>query len=149
MNETIPTQETDVATLEAQKRVNKIKRFYKSLASWAGTSVFLIALDLFMNHGITWSKYPVFFWGIAIAFQVFEIIRLQRMDKTWEDRMMRKHSGRSTRVYPEGFLPDPNQANGEDYSEELLRRPQEPVKEKADLSEFRKLKKPWRDEDLV
>ncbi len=95
-----------------------------------------------MNHGITWSKYPVFFWGIAITLQVFEIIHLQRMDKTWEERMMRKHSGRSV-------LPDPDHANGEDYSEELLRGPEDPMKEKADLSEFRKLKRPWRDEDLV
>ena len=142
MNEILTPRETNEDALEAQKRVNKIKKFYKNLARWAGTSVFLIALDLFMNQGITWSKWPVFFWGIAIAMQVFEIIRLQRMDSAWEERMLRKHTGQSS-------LPDPDQMKGEDYSEELLRRPNEPVKEKADLSEFRKLKKPWKDEDLV
>jgi hypothetical protein len=31
----------------------------------------------------------------------------------------------------------------------LLRDPNDPVKEKADLTEYRKLKKPWKDEDLV
>ena len=142
MNETIPTRDADAETLEAQKRVNKIKKFYKNLASWAGTSVFLVAMDVFMNHGITWSKWPVFFWGIAIALQVFEIIRLQHMDKAWEDRMLKKQLGQST-------LPDPNQEKSEDYSEELLRAPAQREKEKADLSEFRKLKKPWKDEDLV
>ena len=142
MNETLRPQETDAATLEAQKRVKKIKRFYKNLASWAGTSVFLIAIDLFMSGGITWSIWPVFFWGISIAMEVFEVIRLQRMDKNWEARMLRKHSGQTA-------LPDPESVNGEDYSDELLRNPKEPEKEKADLSEFRKLKRPWKDEDLV
>ena len=142
MNETIRTQETDAATLEAQKRVKKIKRFYKNLASWAGTSVFLIAINLFTSGGITWSKWPVFFWGIALVLEVFEVIRLQRMDKNWEARMLRKHSGQTA-------LPDPESENGEDYSDELLRNPKEPEKEKADLSEFRKLKRPWKDEDLV
>ena len=50
-----------------EKRLRKIKKFYKDLASWAGLSVFMIALDLFLSGGISWSKYPVFFWGIALA----------------------------------------------------------------------------------
>lgn len=142
MNENSPIQEKDLATREAQKRVDKIKKFYKSLASWAGTSFFLIAMDLFMSHGITWSKFPVFFWGIAIAMQFFEILRLQRMDKNWEDRMVKKQLDKQA-------FPNPDQTETEDYSEELLRRTDQPEKEKADLSTYRKLKKPWRDEDLV
>jgi hypothetical protein len=139
MNETLPPQGSNADTLEAQERVDKIKKFYKRLAKWASTSVFLVALDVFMNHGITWSKWPLFFMGISIFVQLFEIIRLQIMDKAWEDRMLRKQMGQSP-------LPDSNQ---EDYSDDLLRRPGDPVKEKADLSEFRQLKKPWKDEDLV
>ncbi len=139
MNDTLPNQDTDAATLEAQRRVNKIKKFYKSLASWASTSVFLVAIDLFTSHRITWSVFPVFFWGISIFMQLFQILRLQYMDKEWEDRMMKKQLGQST-------LSDPVQ---EDYSGDLLRKPGDPVKEKADLTEFRKLKKPWKDEDLV
>ena len=142
MKDNLPPQETDAATLEAQKRVKKIKKFYKDLASWAGTSVFLIAIDLFISGGITWSKWPVFFWGIVLVMQVFEVIRLQRMDKNWEERMLKKHSRPSS-------LPDPESQKDEDYSDDLLRDPDEPEKEKADLSEFRKLKRPWKDEDLV
>ena len=142
MKDNLPPQETDAATLEAQKRVKKIKKFYKDLASWAGTSVFLIAIDLFISGGITWSKWPVFFWGIVLVMQVFEVIRLQRMDKNWEERMLKKHSRPSS-------LPDPESQKDEDYSDDLLRDPDEPEKEKADLSEFRKLKSPWKDEDLV
>jgi len=142
MSEKKRSKETDSPELQAQKRVNKIRKFYKDLANWAGTSVFLIALDLFLSHGITWSKFPVFFWGIFIAAEFFEILRLQYMDKNWEDKMVKKHMGSQA-------LPDPDQTKGEDYSEELLRQPDQPEMEKADLSSVRKLKKPWRDEDLV
>ena len=142
MNETPPYPDKDLAAREAQKRVDKIKKFYKNLASWAGTSVFLVAIDLFTSGGISWSKFPVFFWGIAIAMQFFQILRLQRMDKKWEEKMLRKHMGSQG-------LPDPDQNKEEDYSEELLNRPDQPEIEKADLSTYRKLKKPWRDEDLV
>ncbi|MEO6130317.1 MAG: 2TM domain-containing protein [Saprospiraceae bacterium] len=142
MIETGPPRTSELATLEAQKRVTKIKKFYKNLASWAGTSVFLIALDLFMSHGITWSKFPVFFWGIAIAMQLFEIIRLQYMDKNWEDKMIQKHIERRS-------LPGSDQTETPDYSKDLLHDPKQPEKEVADLTEYRKLKKPWRDEDLV
>lgn len=142
MNENSSIQEKDQATREAQKRVDKIKKFYKNLTSWAGTSFFLIAINLFMTHGITWSKFPVFFWGIAILMQFFEILRLQRMDKNWEDRMLKKQLDRQA-------LPNSNKSETEDYSEELLRRGDQPEMEKADLSSFRKLKKPWKDEDLV
>ena len=142
MKETFPTGDQDAAILEAKKRVDKIKKFYKSLASWAGTSVFMIAIDLFTTHRITWSIFPVFFWGIAIASQFFRVLPLLRMDKEWEDRMLRRQLGQTA-------LPDPDQVDGEDYSEELLRGPNDKVKEKADLTEFRKLKRPWKDEDLV
>ncbi len=142
MNENSTNQEKDLAAREAQKRVDKIKKFYKNLASWAGTSFFLIAINLFMTHGITWSRFPVFFWGIAIAMQFFEILRLQRMDKNWEDRMLKKHLDRKS-------LPNRSQSETEDYSEDLLRSGDQPEMEKADLSSFRKLKKPWKDEDLV
>lgn len=142
MNENSSIQEKDQATREAQKRVDKIKKFYKNLTSWAGTSFFLIAINLFMTHSITWSKFPVFFWGIAIAMQFFEILRLQRMDRSWEDRMLKKQLDRQA-------LPNSNPSETEDYSEDLLRRRDQPEMEKADLSSFRKLKKPWKDEDLV
>ena len=141
MNETIPNPETDVLRLEAQKRAKKIRKFYRNLTSWASTSFILIAIDIFTSHGLTWSRYPVFFWGIAIAFEFFAIIKMQHMDGDWEEKILRKHSRQT--------LPDPDKGKSEDYSEELLRQTEEPIKEKADLTEYRKLKRPWKDEDLV
>ncbi|MEP6648011.1 MAG: 2TM domain-containing protein [Saprospiraceae bacterium] len=142
MNENISSRDREIIAAEAQKRVNKIKKFYKNLASWAGTSFFLLALDLFMNHRITWSKFPVFFWGIAIAMQLFEIIRLHYMDNDWEEKMVKKQIDRQSNSTL-------NQQETPDYTNDLLRDQSQQEKEVADLTKLRKVKKAWRDEDLV
>lgn len=129
---------SDAEYREAEKRLKKIKSFYKNLANWAGVSIFLLALDYFMSGGISWSKYPVFFWGISIVMQIFEVIRLQRMDKAWEQRQMSRLTGRPIRTS--------NDENAEDFSDELLNRKD---KEMEDLREYRKAGKPWNDKDLV
>jgi 2TM domain len=142
MNENSAKQEKDLATREAQRRVEKIRKFYKNISSWVSTGFILIAIDFFMNHSITWSKFPVFFFAIALVFQFIGIMRLQYFDKTWEEKMVNKHIERFN-------LPDPQKPTTEDYSEELLRGKDQPEMEKTDLSSFRKLKKPWKDDDLV
>ena len=135
--------EKDEATLDAEKRVRKIKKFYKELASWAGASVFMIALDLFLSGGISWSKFPVFFWGITLVWQFFEVLRLQKLDKQWEDKMMRKFLDKEPRA-------SIGEAGKEDdYSRELLQNEEIREKELANLAEYRKVQKPWKDEDLV
>ena len=141
------TEVTDQELQEAQKRVRKIKRFYKGLAQWAGVSIFMIALDLFLSGGISWSKYPVFFWGIAIIIDFFEVMRLQRHDKDWERKQLEKQLGRKL---PGEYAPltELPKEETKDYSEELLNKEQR-EREAADLSEVRKLKRPWKDEDLV
>lgn len=123
----------------AQKRIKKIKAFYKDLTSWAGTSIMLIGINLFTTGDISWAKYPVFFWGIFIAAQFFNILRLQRLDKEWEARQFRRFTGR---VKPEESYGTPEK----DYSEELLNR-EEKIPE--NLSDYRKVAKPWKDQDLV
>lgn len=141
MSETLPSPHgPDKATSDAEKRVRKIKKFYKELATWAGTSVFLIALDLFLSGGLSWSKYPVFFWGIAIAYQFFQVLRIQKLDREWEKKMVRKLTKPATR---------PDEDRVPDYSDELLNNQRVKEKELEDLKEYRTLKKPWKDEDLV
>lgn len=145
MIERIPTEEEDREYREAKKRVDKIKKFYRNLASWAGTSAFLIALNVFLAGEITWARYPVFFWGISILIQVFHIIRLQRMDKNWEERQIRRFTGRNYQRRNTSAAEIPG-AQQEDYSDELLHQQE---REMADLKEYRQLKKPWEDKDLV
>ncbi|MBK9103184.1 MAG: 2TM domain-containing protein [Saprospiraceae bacterium] len=136
--DTHPDERTEAEYREAEKRLKKIKSFYKNLANWAGVSLFMLALDYFLSGGISWSKYPVFFWGISLVIDVFQVIRLQRMDKSWEDRQMRRFTGRT--------ISRSNSDNPEDYSEELLNKKE---RQMDDLKEYRTAGKPWNDKDLV
>ena len=131
----------------AEKRVRKIKKFYKDVATWVATSVFLIALNIFLSGHISWAKYPVFFWGIALVFQLAQVVRWYRLDRSWEEKMIRKFITKNKQAEASS-LPGPRDEQ-EDYSEELLSPEKQREKEIADLSEYRKLKKPWKDEDLV
>ena len=128
---------------DPEKRHRKVQKFYKQLASWAGTSVFLLALDLFLSGGISWSKYPVFFWGIAIAMQFFNVLRLQWMMKKEREAKIELPNTSTAQKTLSGEVRQP------DYSDELLKNQNLKEKEIADLAEYRKLKKPWKDEDLV
>ena len=127
--------------MDAEARVQKIKKFYKNLASWIGTSIFLVALDFFISGGVSWSKYPVFFWGIALVMQFFKVLPLIKMDRAWEAKMKRKFE--ETHEYNL-----PAEEKVPDYSDELLNKKRDEV-EMEDLKEYRKLSKPWKDEDLV
>ena len=135
----IPDQ-SDPEYMEAQKRVRKIKSFYKELTGWASVSVILLGMDFFLSGGISWSKYPVFFYGLFILAEAIKIIRLQKLDKNWEERQLRKFTNRPLSAPRDETLPE------EDYSEDLLR---EREKEMAPLSDYRKMNKPWKDDELV
>ncbi len=141
------SQPTNEEIMEAQKRVRKIKRFYKGLVSWATTSIILLAINIFTTGGISWAKFPIFFWGISIVIQAIEVFRLQRHDKEWEKRQLEKQLGRElpSNYAPMTVMPEDKQ---EDYSEELLNK-EKKERAPADLSEFRKLAKPWKEDDLV
>jgi len=138
--------QTDFEYQAAQKRIKKIKAFYKDLSSWAGTSIMLIGLNLFLSGNITWAKYPVIIWGIFIAAEVFNIIRLQYLDKEWEERQMRRFTGRSRNTAPVRPIRESATSTNEDYSNDLLHQEE---RELADLSQYRKAGKAWKDEDLV
>jgi hypothetical protein len=149
MTQTPTNSYTDPEYYEAQKRLKKIKGFYKNLANWAGVSIFLLAINFFTTGGITWAKFPVFFWGLSIVMQVFEIIRLQRMDKDWEDRQMRRFTSGRRSGHGSLSLPETDEALTDYSVDEALPPLKNQEKEKADLSTYRKLAKPWKDEDLV
>lgn len=140
MNQDIPQAIEDQESIEIKRRVRKIRKFYRELFSWGATSIVLIAINLFLSGSVTWAKYPVFFWGIAILIQYISILRMRHFNRQWEDKMVRKLAGENREPIN---LPEP------DYSEELLQNERLKEKEPAQLSDYRTLKKPWKDEDLV
>ena len=145
MSESAESENLDPEYKEAQKRVKKLKNFYKDLTSWAGTSIVLLALDFFLTGGISWSKYPVFFWGIFVVAQVFDVIRWQKLDKSWEEKQMKRFTSSENKTVKTVDAP-PAEEKLEDYSDELMNKRD---REMANLSDYRQLHKPWKDEDLV
>lgn len=127
-------------------RLKTIKKFYKDLTSWGSTSVVLIAINIFISGGISWAKYPVFFWGIFVLAQFITVWGLQREQKAYEARNAQK-GYQPVSLMPETKVPVTEEPVV-DYSDTLLGK-EEAEREIADLTEVRKLKRPWRDEDLV
>ena len=85
---------------DAQKRIRKIEKFYKELTQWAGVSVLLMGMNYFLSGGITWSAYPVVIWGLVVLSQVFNVLRLLRLQKEWREKQ-RYHFGGMARYREE------------------------------------------------
>ena len=86
----------------ARKRVEKISKFYKHLASYIVVNIFLTAIFITgdMNDGDTFNEaftnyhnYKIWlYWGIGIAFQALNTFGLNLfMSKDWEERKIKEY----------------------------------------------------------
>ncbi|MGJ8761207.1 MULTISPECIES: 2TM domain-containing protein [unclassified Polaribacter] len=86
----------------AKKRVEKISKFYKHLATYIIVNSFLSAIfivgdindgDTFMEAFSNYHNYKIwFFWGIGIAFQALNTFGLSLfMNKDWEQKKIQKY----------------------------------------------------------
>jgi len=86
----------------AKKRVEKISKFDKHLATYVVVNIFLSSIFIVgdMNDGVTfieavsdYHNYKIwFFWGIGIAFQAFNTFGLNLfMNKDWEQKKIKKY----------------------------------------------------------
>ncbi|MBT4413265.1 MAG: 2TM domain-containing protein [Polaribacter sp.] len=86
----------------ARKRVEKISKFYKHLASYVIVNTFLTAIFIVgdMNDGdsfnealLDYHNYKIwFYWGIGIAFQALNTFGLNLfMSKDWEEKKIQKY----------------------------------------------------------
>jgi hypothetical protein len=121
---------------EVERKAKMQRRFFRDLSSWAGTMIVLIAMDVFLSGGMTWSKFPVFFYSLFMMTRFIKYIRAQRFGGEYPGRSGRRNRRR---------LRD-NHQEVEDYTDTLLRQEE---RELADLKEYRQPGKPWKDEDLV
>ncbi|MCI2227953.1 2TM domain-containing protein [Polaribacter sp. MSW13] len=86
----------------AKKRVEKISKFYKHLATYIIINVFLSAIFIVgdMNDGDTFNEavsdyhnYKIWlYWGIGIVFQALNTFGLNLfMNKDWEQKKIQKY----------------------------------------------------------
>jgi hypothetical protein len=85
-----------------RKRVEKISKFYKHLASYIIINIFLTAIFIAVdvNNGDTFSEalfnyhnYKIWmYWGIGIAFQALNTFGLNLFfNKSWEKRKIKRY----------------------------------------------------------
>lgn len=86
----------------ARKKVEKISKFYKHLATYVVVNIFLSAIFIVgdMNDGDTlneaisnYHNYKIWmYWGIGIAFQALNTFGSNLFfDKNWEERKIKKY----------------------------------------------------------
>ncbi len=124
---------------EAERKEIIRKRFYRDVISWVGTIITLLAINFFLVGGMTWSRFPIFFIGLFMGMRFLQYISAQQFGGEYPRRSRR----RDRRRYADQL---PANEPVEDYTDVLLRQEE---REPAELKDYRKPEKAWRDEDLV
>ena len=77
--------------VKAVEKVEKLKEFYQNLASYCLVIPFLIFINLKVSPGFQWFWFPLFGWGIGLAFHFLEVNNYNVfLGKNWEDRKIRE-----------------------------------------------------------
>ena len=77
--------------VHAKKRIKKLKDFYGSLAAYIIIMPFLVFINLKTGTGVYWFWFPMFGWGVGLAFQAYEVFGANKyFGKSWEDRKMKE-----------------------------------------------------------
>ncbi len=126
---------------KAQKRVKKIKSFYKNLITWAVFSVFFIVLNIMGGSSFPWAIFPIGGWGIGVIIQALEVFGIPGYGKDWEKRILEDEM---RKIELEDSLKQRYiELSAREKTEQL------PEEEQLDLDELRKIKKGWDDSELV
>jgi len=77
--------------VRALEKVEKIKEFYQNLASYCIVIPFLIFINLRFSPGFYWFWFPIFGWGMGLAFHFLEVNNYNIfLGKNWEDRKIKE-----------------------------------------------------------
>ena len=79
--------------VRARKRVDELKAFYYSLISYVFVIPFLIFIWYrYSQHTIQWFWFPVFGWGISLAFQAYRVfVDNGALGAKWEQRKIEEY----------------------------------------------------------
>jgi two-component system LytT family sensor kinase len=77
--------------VRALEKVEKLKEFYQNLASYCIVIPFLIFINLRFSPGFHWFWFPIFGWGMGLAFHFLEVNNYNIfLGKNWEDRKIKE-----------------------------------------------------------
>ena len=91
MRTTNSSPDNNSSYISARKRVDKLKEFYSSLVSYVIVIPFLIFINMRTFSQFQWFWFPMFGWGIGLAYQAYEVFGKDKyFGKSWEDRKMQE-----------------------------------------------------------
>ena len=77
--------------VKAVEKVEKLKEFYQNLASYCIVIPFLIFINLRFSPGFHWFWFPIFGWGMGLAFHFLEVNNYNIfLGKNWEERKIKE-----------------------------------------------------------
>ncbi|WP_166386385.1 MULTISPECIES: 2TM domain-containing protein [unclassified Polaribacter] len=77
--------------IKAVEKVEKLKEFYQNLASYCIVIPFLIFINLRFSSGFHWFWFPVFGWGMGLAFHFLEVNNYNIfLGSNWEDKKIKE-----------------------------------------------------------
>ena len=84
-------QSLDDKYIQARKHVEKLKDFYYNLLSYCLVIPFLIFINLRFSPQFHWFWFPMFGWGIGLAFHAMSVyLEGGRFGRNWEERKIRE-----------------------------------------------------------
>ncbi|MGY0407294.1 MAG: 2TM domain-containing protein [Polaribacter sp.] len=73
------------------KKVERLKEFYQNLASYCLVIPFLIFINLRFSPDFQWFWFPIFGWGLGLAFHFLEVNNYTIfLGKNWEDKKIKE-----------------------------------------------------------
>ena len=77
--------------IRAKKKVDNLKGFYSNLLAYCLIIPFLIFINYMTSPNHLWFWWPMFGWGIGIAFQAFSVFNHKiGLGKEWEERKIKE-----------------------------------------------------------
>lgn len=87
----LPQKQFDDRYVRARKRVEEIKEFYYNIISYCFVIPFLIFINYQTYWEFKWFLFPVFGWGLGIAFHAYKVfVNDGVLGRNWEQRQIEK-----------------------------------------------------------
>ncbi|MDT0559158.1 histidine kinase [Ichthyenterobacterium sp. W332] len=84
--------EFDDRYVRARKHVEEVKEFYYSVISYCIVIPFLIFINWYTSWNFKWFWFPMFGWGIGIAFHAYKVyVNDGMLGRNWEQRKIEQY----------------------------------------------------------
>ena len=88
----VPEKQFDDSYVRARKHVEELKEFYYNLISYCFVIPFLIFINYKTSWGFKWFWFPMFGWGMGLAFHAYKVfVNDGMLGKSWEEKRIKKY----------------------------------------------------------